>query len=166
MAGGKNHQSRGRKEASAKPDSAALPPRTSIKVTIPSEYAASRPVRQQILDSVAAHHYTPESTFAIKLAVEEALLNAIKHGNRQDSSKQIHLEATITPRQTEIIVEDQGPGFDRARVPDPTLDENLEKCSGRGILLIESYMHKVDWSHGGRRLRMLRKNDATHHPST
>ncbi|HUB27845.1 MAG TPA: ATP-binding protein [Tepidisphaeraceae bacterium] len=133
--------------------------RDLIDVTIPSDFAASRDLQRQVQSHLLQRHYSEESFFAIKLALEEALLNAIKHGNRQDNSKQVHVRITITPRQTEIIIEDQGPGFDRSTVPDPTLDENLEKCTGRGILLIESYMNKVQWSRGGRRLRMIRKND-------
>jgi len=59
-----------------------------------------------------------------------------------------------------IVIEDEGSGFARALVPDPTLEENLEKSSGRGIHLIEAYMNEVRWSRGGRRLRMVKKNDA------
>ena len=59
----------------------------------------------------------------------------------------------------EIIIEDEGPGFDRKHVPDPTLEENLEKCSGRGILLIGAYMDFVEWTNGGRCLRMIKRNE-------
>ena len=45
-------------------------------------------------------------------------------------------------------------------MPDPTLQENLEKCSGRGILLMEAYMNRVEWTNGGRRVRMVKKNEA------
>jgi serine/threonine-protein kinase RsbW len=64
----------------------------------------------------------------------------------------------MTPARAEIIIEDEGPGFDRKGVPDPTSDENLEKCSGRGILLIESYMDEVKWTNRGRRLKMVKRN--------
>ena len=55
-------------------------------------------------------------------------------------------------------MEDEGAGFDRASVPDPTAEENLHRCSGRGILLIEAYMSEVKWDHNGRRLHMVREN--------
>ena len=135
--------------------------RTLIDITIPSDFTASRDVERQVQAALAAMHYTPESFFAIKLSLEEALLNAIRHGNREDRSKHVHIRISMTPQRTEIIIEDQGKGFDRSRVPDPRLDENLEKCTGRGILLIESYMNKVQWTQNGRRLRMVRKNDHT-----
>jgi serine/threonine-protein kinase RsbW len=129
-----------------------------VKASIPSDFVAARPVQKQILDEVAAHGYGPNALFAIKLALEEALINAIKHGNKLSPNKTVTVEAHVTDQEAEIIVEDQGPGFVRAHVPDPTIDENMEKCSGRGILLIETYMSSVEYSHGGRRVRMVRKN--------
>ena len=91
-------------------------------------------------------------------ALEEALINAIKHGNKEDPKKQVKIQATITPEQAEFIIEDQGPGFNKDDVPDPTAIENLDKPSGRGILLIEAYMTEAQWTHNGRKLRMVRKN--------
>jgi anti-sigma regulatory factor (Ser/Thr protein kinase) len=64
----------------------------------------------------------------------------------------------VTAAEVVIIIEDEGAGFDRSLIPDPLADENLEKCSGRGILLIESYMTEAKWTKGGRRLRMVMRN--------
>jgi serine/threonine-protein kinase RsbW len=125
---------------------------------IPSNSTAGRRVQEQIMNEVIRRGYNHQSTFAIKLALEEAVNNAIKHGNRLNSRKHVHIQAFVAAGKAEFIIEDEGPGFDRSGVPDPTLEENLEKCSGRGILLIEAYMDKVEWSLGGRRLRMLKKN--------
>ena len=129
-----------------------------VKMVIPSDYHAGRDVQAAILKQVQAHHYFPHSEYAIRLALEEGLINAIKHGNRLDPAKKVRIAAHISVDQVEISVEDEGPGFDRSSVPDPTLVENLEKCSGRGILLIEAYMTRVSWDRGGRRLRMVRIN--------
>ena len=74
-----------------------------------------------------------------------------------DPRKKVHVEAEVAPGRAEIIVEDEGPGFSRDTVPDPTADENLCRPSGRGILLIESYMSDVSWERGGRRLRMIKQ---------
>jgi serine/threonine-protein kinase RsbW len=131
----------------------------SAKVTIASEVSASRDVQKRILDQVEHFEYNPNAIFAIKLALEEASMNAIKHGNKNDKNKKVHFEWRITPHLTEIIVEDEGPGFVKEAVPDPTQDENLERCSGRGILLIEAYMNEVEYSNGGRRLRMVKRNE-------
>lgn len=130
-----------------------------VKVTIPSDFSASRDVQKAILDEVARCGYDEHSTFAIKLALEEGMINAIKHGNRFDPAKRVHVEYDVTRARAEIVIEDEGPGFYRTDVPDPTLEENLEKTSGRGILLIEAYMTTVEYSHGGRRLRMVKVNE-------
>ena len=135
------------------------PVRSRFVFTIPSIFAASRDVQEKILNDVEKRGFNEQTRFAIKLALEEALINAIKHGNRNDPTKKVHIEATVTPEEALIIVEDEGPGFQRSSVPDPTLRENVEKCSGRGILLIEAYMNQVQWSHGGRRLRMVKRNE-------
>ena len=135
--------------------SGALP----LRFTIRSDFHEGHEVQKRILDDVEKAGFNSTSTFAIKLALEEALINAIKHGNKLDPSKQVTIEARVTPAETEIIIEDEGKGFQRTCVPDPTLEENLEKCSGRGILLMEAYMNRVEWSHGGRRVRMVKKNE-------
>jgi serine/threonine-protein kinase RsbW len=127
--------------------------------TIPSELSASRDVQKQIMRCVEDYHYGQQSTFAINLALEEGLANAIKHGNRRDPGKSVRIEAKITPELAEIVIEDQGKGFARKDVPDPCCDENLLKCSGRGILLMEAYMDKVKYSQGGRRVKMMKRNN-------
>jgi len=133
-------------------------PRESLDVTIESDFRAGNEIQERILSRLSSLGFTHHSTFAVRLALHEALINAIKHGNRLDPIKKVHVKATMTPTRTEIIIEDEGPGFDRKVIPDPTSDENLEKCSGRGILLIESYMDEVKWTRRGRRLRMVKRN--------
>ena len=127
-----------------------------MKKTIPSDYADAREVQRQVREEVERAGYDADAQFAVKLALEEALINAIKHGNQLDPGKRVHVEWQVTPQTIEITIEDEGPGFDRRSVPDPTTRENLEKLTGRGILLIESFMHKVEWSNQGRRLRLVR----------
>jgi serine/threonine-protein kinase RsbW len=154
--------------AGSKPSSASAKSRNNgatatkpLVFTIPSDLAASRDVHKAIMDRVEAERYDEQSAFAIRLALEEGLMNAIKHGNKLDAKKTVHVEATVTAKQTEISIEDQGSGFARTDVPDPCAAENLLKCSGRGILLMEAYMDKVEYMHGGRRLRMVKKNATT-----
>jgi serine/threonine-protein kinase RsbW len=133
------------------------PPRViTVKKIIPSDYADAREIQRQVREEVERAGYDADAQFAVKLALEEALINAIKHGNQLDPGKRVHVEWQVTPQAIEITIEDEGPGFDRRSVPDPTTRENLEKLTGRGILLIESFMHKVEWSNQGRRLRLVR----------
>jgi len=145
-------------KSKAKPARKATSGKT-LRFTIPSDFLAGRDVQEQILNQVAENGFTSQNTFAVKLSVEEALINAIKHGNKLDPKKEVKIQANITPKKVEIIIEDEGPGFDRSCVPDPTLEENLQKCSGRGILLIEAYMNSVEWTKGGRRVRMIKTNE-------
>jgi serine/threonine-protein kinase RsbW len=130
----------------------------TLHFEFPSNFDTGCDVQRQILREVERHGFNTNSLFATRLALEEALVNAIKHGNKLDPKKKVVVQAKVTRQRVEIEIEDQGPGFDRKSVPDPTAAENLCKCSGRGILLIEAYMNSVEWSRGGRRVRMVRYN--------
>jgi serine/threonine-protein kinase RsbW len=134
---------------------------TTVKKTIPSDYADAREIQRMVREEVEKAGYDLDAQFAVKLALEEAMINAIKHGNQLDPTKRVHVEWQVTPKTIEITIEDEGPGFDRKSVPDPTTAQNLEKLTGRGILLIESFMHKVEWSKDGRRLKLIRHNTPT-----
>jgi serine/threonine-protein kinase RsbW len=125
-----------------------------VKITIASDPAAVRQVQDRVLHEMGSSEFDQSGQWAVKLALEESLMNAIKHGNKSDAKKKIHVEYKVSDQQVDIAVEDEGPGFAREGVPDPTLDENIEKCSGRGILLIEAYMTNVHWTRGGRRVHM------------
>ena len=129
-----------------------------LRFTIPSDLARGREVQQAILEAVEAHDYTTDAQFAIRLALEEALSNAIKHGNKLDADKVVKVEARVGADAADIHIRDEGEGFDRDDIPDPTLEENLAKCSGRGVLLIEAYMSEATWSDGGRHLHMVKRN--------
>jgi len=129
-----------------------------MKFVIDSDLSQQRDIQKRILDAVERAGYHPDNLFAVKISLEEALINAIKHGNKLDPNKKVHIEASVTPRQTEIVIEDEGPGFNRGTVPDPTAEENLLKCSGRGILLMETYMDRVEYSKDGRRVKMIKLN--------
>ncbi len=136
----------------------------SLRFEFASGFEAGLDVQRQILAEIERRGFNTNSVFATRLALEEALVNAIKHGNQLDPKKKVVVEAKVTPQRVEIVIDDEGPGFDRLCVPDPTADENLCKCSGRGVMLIEAYMNSVKWSHGGRRIRMVRYNDPNELP--
>jgi serine/threonine-protein kinase RsbW len=124
---------------------------------ITSDYARMREVQGQLMSAVQAHRFDDDSCFAIKLALEEALINAIKHGNKCDPAKRVTVDARVTDKLAEFTITDEGAGFARADVPDPTHVANLEKSSGRGLLLIESYMTEVKFTDQGRKLWMIRR---------
>ena len=130
-----------------------------LRFIIPSVFQEGRAIQRRIMEEVEKHHFNEDAVFAIKLALEEALINAIKHGNKEDRHKKVRIQCRVTDQEAEIIIEDEGPGFDRSTVPDPTTEENIERLHGRGILLMEAYMHIIEWSNRGRRVRMVRRND-------
>ncbi len=152
-----NHRGRSGRAAAPAGSPAAPPPPEKFQFTIPSILATGHESLERIMSRIGLHGFDEPDQFAIRLATEEALVNAIKHGNGLDPQKQVHLTVSITSRQVEITIEDEGPGFKREAVPDPRLRRNIGRCCGRGLLLIESYMDRVEYSRGGRRLRMVKK---------
>ena len=110
---------RSKRQSRAAARDAAAPMPKPLVFTIPSDFAASRDVHKTIMDRVEAQHYDEQSTFAIRLALEEGLINAIKHGNKLDPKKTVHVEAKVTPKATEITIEDEGKGFHRDGRPRP-----------------------------------------------
>ncbi len=118
---------------------------------------AKRP-ESRILKDLEQNGYDPDTVFAIKLALEEALTNAVKHGNGNDASKQIVVRYHISPARVLIMVRDEGPGFDLQAVPDPTADENLERPNGRGIMLMHAYMTSIHFNERGNEVWMLKEN--------
>jgi len=124
---------------------------------IPSDPAEACRVQEEIERALHSHHYSEKEIFAIRLAVEEALVNAIKHGNRHDRSKTVRVRYGVCAERFEIVVEDDGPGFDPEEVPDPTAPENLERCCGRGLMLMKHYMCEVTFNRCGNSVR-LRKH--------
>jgi serine/threonine-protein kinase RsbW len=153
-----NHRSRTGAAAAARGKNTPKSRGKKLQFTIASNLAAGRDVLLQILSEIEKHRYSEGAIFGIRLALEEALVNAIKHGNKLDPDKKVQVEASIGPRELCFVIEDQGPGFNRGGVPDPRLEQNIERCCGRGLLLMESYMDRVEYSLGGRRVRLVKKN--------
>ncbi len=125
---------------------------------IPTDLEAARAAAEEMLGAVEACGCGVEILFAIRLALEEALANAIKHGNRYDPSKRITVTVETDAESTIITVADEGAGFDPCCIPDPTVDENLEKPGGRGIMLMRAYMDDVAYNEGGNEVRMVKRN--------
>jgi serine/threonine-protein kinase RsbW len=84
-----------------------------------------------------------ETKHWLLMALREALANAIKHGNQQDTSKRIHLEMDVVGQNLQISIRDEGEGFDPAAVDDPLAPENRLKTSGRGIFYMKTFMDDV-----------------------
>ena len=109
-------------------------------------------------------HFDDDAMTWMEVAVRESVINAIKHGNKQDGSKFVTVEFTaqpaVDPTELVIAIRDQGDGFDPEALPDPLAPENLLKSSGRGIFFMRSFMDDVTLSRvpeGGMEVRMVKK---------
>ncbi len=102
--------------------------------------------------------FDDEEVMKISMAVREAAVNAVLHGNAYNPEKKVTLAFERTAHDLVIIVRDQGKGLDMSKVPDPLAPENLMKTSGRGIFLIRSFMDVVEIhpSHTGTELKMIK----------
>ena len=113
-------------------------------------------VYKRILSELKANKYKQEDIFAVHLALEEAFTNAITHGNKMNSDKEVKIDYSVGLDKFEISMMDEGEGFDPSAVPDPRYGENLYKINGRGLLLMHSYMDVVEFNNHGNGVRMVR----------
>ncbi len=128
----------------------------ATELTIAGDLAEVRRVQEQIEEALQEATYTEHEIFAIKLALEEALVNAIKHGNQMDADKRVAVHYSVTVERFDIRITDEGSGFNPEDVPDPTAIENLERPCGRGLLLMRGFMTEVEYLGRGNVVRMCK----------
>ena len=108
----------------------------------------------QVIERLVEFGWSDGDVYAVRLALEEGITNAIRHGNQLDPNKQVTANCRLAANRVLIEILDEGHGFDPERVPDPTEPENLERPGGRGLLLMRSYMTRVEYSPRGNHLVM------------
>ena len=126
------------------------------EVVIASDPAEARRVQDEIEQLLKARQFGERDIFSIKLALEEALVNAIKHGNQMDRRKKVRITYRAEPGRFAVAVRDEGPGFNPNDVPDPVAFENLERPCGRGLLLMRHYMTEVTFQPPGNAVLMTK----------
>jgi serine/threonine-protein kinase RsbW len=119
------------------------------RVYLASERGASRLVTDDLLEQLGAYGWSAEEVFAIHLAAEEAIVNAIVHGNRLDPEKRVAVVCEVTVTRVMIEVSDEGDGFDPGQVPDCTAEDRLDVPSGRGVMLMRSFMTRIEYNAKG-----------------
>src|SRR5512134_4166143 len=132
----------------------------TVTLDIASRYEMLDVVQTVLVQCCTLVGFDEEAVHYMSVAVRESVVNAIKHGNRQDEAKRVHLQFTLHERALEVQVGDQGAGFDPAAVPDPLAPENLLKAYGRGIFFMRQFMDEVTHSFppkGGTIVRMLKR---------
>ena len=110
----------------------------------------------KLLGELNALNLDDSTLFEIKLALEEALINAIIHGNKRNRDLPVSIDLSVKDGSIEITVEDTGGGFDYRKIPNPILDENMMKMGGRGVFLIKRLMDKVQYNEAGNRITMVK----------
>jgi len=129
-------------------------PEHAQRLVVPSRRDRVEAAINQMLREFQRASYDAPCCFAIRLALEEALANALRHGNGEDPEKSIIVRYDVDEDRVLIEVEDEGDGFDPDAVPDPTEDENIEIPAGRGIMLMRAYMTSVSFNTAGNRVVM------------
>ncbi len=134
------------------PSPAAAPDEASFELF--NEREQIEQAEKALLAALERQRFDGASIFAIRLAFEEGVVNAFRHGHKELPDKPIQVSWKVKPHEVAISITDQGPGFDPEDVPDPTLDANLEIPSGRGIMLIRAYMTEVAFNDQGNSIQM------------
>ena len=129
------------------------------KMVIPSKIDEVPRVQQAVRQAVEQAGYDEQAMFGIRLALEEALSNAIRHGNAGDPEKQVPIEYQIDPHRIYIQVCDEGNGFNAESLPDPTAEENITRPHGRGVMLMQAYMSEVRYNEAGNCVTMIRHTE-------
>jgi serine/threonine-protein kinase RsbW len=125
--------------------------------SIRSELPEGRCFVEAVVEQLRLLKWPNMEIFAVRMSLEEAVVNAIKHGNQFDPGKMVHIECRITPTKIWVDIEDEGAGFDPCSVPDCTADENLDKPSGRGLHLMRHYMTHIEYRKDGKRVVMEKR---------
>jgi len=127
-----------------------------ISLIVPSGVEQIRKVSSNILDALASYDIDDDGLFDIKLCVEEAVRNAIVHGNKSNRKLSVRTVYWVDGEALNIEIEDEGAGFNYKALRDPTKEENLLRNSGRGVYLIERLMDKVEFNDKGNKVKMTK----------
>lgn len=128
----------------------------SRSMVVESRPSAIDGVYRRILTELEANNFGEDDIFAVHLALAEAFVNAVQHGNKMDPDRKVKIEYSVVLDKVEISMTDDGSGFDPDAVPDPRYGENLYKANGRGLLLMRSYMDVVEFNERGNHVHMVR----------
>jgi serine/threonine-protein kinase RsbW len=129
------------------------------EIDLPSQRGASRLVTDDLLEQLGTHGWSASDIFAIHLAAEEAIVNAIVHGNKLDATKKVRVSCVVTRDMARIEITDEGEGFDPGKVPDCTADDRLEMPGGRGVMLMKSFMTRIEYNAKGNSVLLEKRHD-------
>jgi serine/threonine-protein kinase RsbW len=141
--------------------SRGLSTREMVDFELPSDISLMHSVLNYLIERVARIGLINPDHSNLFVALDEAFVNAVKHGNRHDMTKHIRIIADLSPKEARFMVEDEGEGFNVQEIPDPCDPENLFKASGRGVMLIYNIMDEVEYNARGNRLVMVKRPEGS-----
>ena len=117
-------------------------------------------IQSHLCLEMESRNYPEADIFSVRLALDETLTNAIRHGNGHDPQKRVTVDCRVDDGQVWIQVEDEGDGFSLADVPDPTHPDHVDRPGGRGVFVIQRFMCSVEYNDRGNCVTMLKRNSS------
>ncbi|HVN18989.1 MAG TPA: ATP-binding protein [Dongiaceae bacterium] len=132
------------------PDAAPREVLVEFEYSLASEVSVVSPFVDHVMRSITIFRVASDIEVDIEVALREALLNAIIHGNKEDPQKRVYVTIfCAADGEVAMTIRDEGPGFDSSSVPDPTVPEHRMSAHGRGIYLMRALMDEVSFEEGG-----------------
>jgi serine/threonine-protein kinase RsbW len=129
-----------------------------IDLELPSDLSLMPNVIEYLLNRVAKLGLIQPERSNLFVALDEAFVNAVKHGNKNDPSKLLRITAELSGKEAIFTIEDEGKGFDVREIPDPCDPANLFKSSGRGVMLMYNIMDEVEYNTRGNKVKMVKRS--------
>jgi serine/threonine-protein kinase RsbW len=136
------------------------PSNWALEKSIPSDLDVAHELIEQTILAMSDLEWPGGDMFHVQMAMEEALVNAIEHGNKRCESKLVAVAISVSGQEITIQIKDQGDGFDHRNVADPTEEERLDQPRGRGVLLIRELMSQSRYNDLGNELVMIKTRSA------
>jgi serine/threonine-protein kinase RsbW len=130
-----------------------------IEFEVPTALSLMHVILEYLMKRVEKLGVVKSEQSNLFVALDEAFVNAVKHGNKFDTKKLVRISSEVSLSEARFTIEDEGEGFDVNSIPDPLDPENLFKTSGRGVLFIYNIMDEVVYNDRGNRLTMVKRSD-------
>ncbi|MDD5423704.1 MAG: ATP-binding protein [Candidatus Omnitrophica bacterium] len=127
-----------------------------LEFEIPSDPEYIKDASEKVLGFLEGLELTKEILFDIRLCLEEAVINAIKYGNKLEKAIPVSIRVSFSEGRLEIMVKDCGKGFQYSDIPDPRSSKNILKHGGRGLFLIRNLMDEVVFNDSGNEIKMIK----------
>lgn len=127
------------------------------KLSLASHVQETSRAIDAILEDIACYCFSDHTFRAVRIAVEEAVTNAIEHGNCGNPNKHVTVEYSVSEYIVEIVICDEGNGFRPDTLSDPRMEENLAKSRGRGVMLMRAYMSEVRFNELGNCVTLVKR---------